>query len=423
MTTTTRKLGCAVATLALTALAGCVDGQLGLNRQEALDHGDHEMIVSAGELTAGWTREGEWLVSPVLDAPDGANRAGALVGLASPGDLPGMEARVLVDGAPAGDWQPLAETWGEEDQHVAVAELGGVGDGAQLRVRAEAVEVLRVLQWTAVIPESETADDGVPLDEVAGAPAALRSELGGLGIVTRSSWGARATRCTTRDTRKTRLAIHHTVSGASDPARQLRGIQRYHMDTNGWCDVGYHFLVGQDGRVYEGRPLELLGAHVGSNNTGNIGISYIGCFHTSGCGGLGPTRPTDASIEVGGRLVGTLARLYGVTLDSTRVKGHGQHAGQSTSCPGENLRGRVGQIISTARTRTLSAGSPAPAPTPTPAPAPSGASCTHSYGGRYASSACSASYQCCDGRWRARSGTMCGACACVESTGERGCGL
>jgi hypothetical protein len=56
-----------------------------------------------------------------------------------------------------------------------------------------------------------------------------------------------------------------------------------------------------------------------------------------------------------------------------------------------------------------------------PAPAPSGASCTHTYGGRYANTACSASYQCCSGRWSSRG--ACGACACVETTGERGCGF
>ena len=39
----------------------------------------------------------------------------------------------------------------------------------------------------------------------------------------------------------------------------------------------------------------------------------------------------------------------------------------------------------------------------------------------YADGACSASYQCCDGVWRM--GTdLCGACVCVETTGETGCG-
>src|SRR5690606_980353 len=157
---------------------------------------------------AGWERDGEWLVSPVLELPDGASRAGALVGLTSPGDLPAMEARVLLGGEPAGEWTPLAETWGAEDQHVAIAELGNIGDGAQLRVRSDATEILALLRWTAAIPDEGEPGDA-PEDDLGVSREALRTELRGLGIVTRESWGARATRCTGTDSRKTRFAIHH----------------------------------------------------------------------------------------------------------------------------------------------------------------------------------------------------------------------
>jgi hypothetical protein len=414
------KLGFAVGIVTLVGTVGCANGELGL-RSEALDD-DDGVTVSMTEMLGTWTRDGDWLVSPAFEAPAGASRVGALVGLTNPGELPEMEARVLMGDGATGSWTPLSETWGEVDQHVATAELGDIGDGAQLRIRATAVEALRVLQWTAVIPEPASADDAAPISEVGGASTALRAELTGLGIVSRASWGARATRCTASDSGKTRMAVHHTVSASSDPARQLRGIQSYHMDTRGWCDVGYHFLIGQDGKVYEGRPVQLLGAHVASNNTGNVGISFIGCFHTSGCAGLGSTTPTDASVQIAGRLMGTLSRLYGITLDSAHVKGHYLYPGASTTCPGDNLRGRVAEMISTGRSSTLSSAAPPPAPPPPPRPAapPAGASCTHSYGGRYANTACSASYQCCGGSWRTRGG--CGACFCVESSGTTGCG-
>ncbi|MFK7988519.1 MAG: N-acetylmuramoyl-L-alanine amidase, partial [Sandaracinaceae bacterium] len=217
---------------------------------------------------------------------------------------------------------------------------------------------------------------------------------------------------------------------AADPERQMRGIQRFHMDSRGWCDVGYHFLVGQDGRVYEGRPLNLLGAHVGRNNTGNIGISFIGCFHSSGCGSLSGSRiPNDASLNAASALIGRLSRIYGISIDPSRVKGHTQHSGQSTSCPGANLLSRLDSI----RSRASGATTPPPGPTPTPmpeptpeptpepepSPAPTGASCTHSFGGTYADTACSTSWQCCDGAWRGRG--SCGSCACVEGSGEVGC--
>jgi uncharacterized lipoprotein YddW (UPF0748 family) len=51
---------------------------------------------------------------------------------------------------------------------------------------------------------------------------------------------------------------------------------------------------------------------------------------------------------------------------------------------------------------------------------PAGLSCVHSFGGTYAHTGCSASYQCCDGLWR-QGHDSCGPCSCVEATGQVGC--
>jgi hypothetical protein len=406
-------LGCGVAGVLLLA-SGCVNELQAYEHHLSHDH--QELAASGGAVIEGWAVEGDWYVSPRLMAADGASRAGVLVGLLNPGDAPLMETRVITPEGP-GEWVPLENVWSEEDQHVAIAELGATGIAAELRILRTDVHQLDVLRFTAVVPEpiELLADDALP--EVDSSSAEIRRELQGLGIVTREQWGARATRCTGSDSSKRRFAIHHTVTGSSDPARQMRGIQSFHMNTRGWCDVGYHFLIGSDGKVYEGRPLNLLGAHVGNNNSGNIGISFIGCFHTSGCSGLGPSRPSDAMINASGRLLGTLSRLYGVSLSSTTVKGHRDHPGQTTSCPGDNLRPRIAEMITIGRSSTLSGGSTPPPPS-TPPPS-TGGSCTHSYGGTYGNLACSAGYQCCSGSWRTRG--ACGACACVEASGERGC--
>lgn len=389
--------------------AGCA-AQLGIPERD-LGHDAAEMRVTVAEVSAGWRAEGAWLVSPPLMAPDGASRVGVLLTLSEAGEMPAMEARPLAGGLPVGEWVPVTATWSEEDHHVAVAELGVMADGAELRVSASLAERLEQLQWNAVVP-ADTLDPSeiAPEGELGASRDALRTELQGLGIVTRGSWGARATRCTSRDASKSRMAIHHTVGPSQNPERQMRGIQRYHMDSRGWCDVGYHFLVGADGRVFEGRPLHLLGAHVGGNNTGNIGISFIGCFHSSGCASSwGSTRPSAAAIEGAGRLLGALSRLYGIALDTSRVRGHRDHSGQTTSCPGEHLRAAIGDMVSIGR-----GGSG-----PTPTPPSTGGSCLHSYGGTYADTACSAGWQCCDGSWASRG--ACGGCLCVEETGTSGC--
>jgi N-acetylmuramoyl-L-alanine amidase len=43
----------------------------------------------------------------------------------------------------------------------------------------------------------------------------------------------------------------------------MRNIQNFHMNTNGWADIGYNFCIGDPGQVYEGRGYGRHGAHAG----------------------------------------------------------------------------------------------------------------------------------------------------------------
>ncbi len=395
------------------------------------DADDGLEVAASREGLEAWQREGEWLVSPPLSAEDGVARVVAMTVLSADAELPPLEARVIEDGW-AGPWRPLGEVWGEQSHHVAEVDFDGSGQGVQLRIAASAREFLEQLRFTAVGSAALAAVDEVteaPDEGVGAAREALRTQLRSLGVVPREDWGARRTRCTSRDAAKRRMAIHYTVTPSSNPERQVRAIQAYHQ-RRGWCDVGYHFLVGIDGTIYEGRPLHLLGAHVGGNNTGNIGISFIGCFHpTSRCSSWGPVRPPEVMLRSAARLISRLSDIYGISIDGSRIKGHRDHRGASTNCPGDHLYERIPDLLAMARDgaavdgRADSGGAPPPMPPP-PEPerpaAESGASCTHSQGGHYGHQACSASYQCCDGRWTLRS-SGCGACTCVEETGRRGC--
>ena len=61
--------------------------------------------------------------------------------------------------------------------------------------------------------------------------------------------------------------------------RQLLGYTlELRRSATGWSDIGYNFLVGDDGNVYEGRGWDLQGAHVFGHNSRSIGISFIGNF-------------------------------------------------------------------------------------------------------------------------------------------------
>ncbi|MBX7193724.1 MAG: N-acetylmuramoyl-L-alanine amidase, partial [Sandaracinaceae bacterium] len=367
---------------------------------------------TASTIGTEWVRQDGWAVAPPLDAADGATRVSALLTLISAdAHLAALEARGDLSGLPVTDWLPLTSYFEDGEARVATVDLGLEVDGIELRVPERELEAIADLRFSGSDPA--LLEETAPATETGVTRSALRAELTGLGIVTREEWGARRGTCTTRDGVRRRISIHHTEGGAVDPARQLRGVQSYHQ-SKGWCDVGYHFLIGADGRVYEGRPVELLGAHVRDNNPGNLGIAFIGCFDRREC--ATPTTLTDAMIESAGRLVGTLGDLYGITISSSNVRGHRDQV--STTCPGDDLYARIVDIVAIGQRSRLGGDAPPPV---VPDPPPTGPSvCRHSLGGVYAAGACSETYQCCDGAWHARS-PGCGACTCTETNGAIGC--
>ncbi len=111
-------------------------------------------------------------------------------------------------------------------------------------------------------------------------------------ICNRACWTARASTCTTSLGSLTRAIIHHTgnandylVTTINDSKSKMRGTQNYHMDTQGWCDIGYHFVVDKLGNIFEARVGSLgassgwkRGAHDGVNSN-SMGFSSFGYYH------------------------------------------------------------------------------------------------------------------------------------------------
>jgi len=155
-------------------------------------------------------------------------------------------------------------------------------------------------------------------------------------IVTRPQWDARSPSSAVdlaKWSQRTGFVVHYS---AANKDQTVRSIQNFHMDSNGWRDIGYNWLVTVDGRVWEGRQhtWDAIGAHVQDHNTENIGCCMIG---------------TDADVTDEAKrsirwLYDEACRLAGRTLAK---RYHSQYA--STSCPGNNLRAWVqaGMPIST----------------------------------------------------------------------------
>ena len=150
-------------------------------------------------------------------------------------------------------------------------------------------------------------------------------------FVTRAQWGASELRDNHDPmTPITRLTLHHTdtldvVQDKSD-AEFVKAVQKLHQENRGWADIGYHFLIGRDGKVYEGRRLDVQGAHAGAgNNGGNLGISVIGNFVDA--------LPGNAQLDTLASFLRHQARRYDLSLGGLLA----HRDLKETECPGEAL--------------------------------------------------------------------------------------
>ena len=224
-----------------------------------------------------------------------------------------------------------------------------VGDGAEMgewqNVSALTPEIVRGKFFQAAAKASTFGD----LNSTSFAfETMLHRFLSSKEVRTRQLWGAtEAKPDMTEEDWKRLFAVHHTAGQAKSDDETVKQIQIFHMSGRGWADVGYHFLIGPDGKIFEGRELKYQGAHVLRHNRESIGINFLGCYDSVEC--HGPKYPevsevTDEMIPSMGELIGALSLHYGIDIDASTVKGHKEFAGVATACPGDRVMAVMNEI-------------------------------------------------------------------------------
>ena len=71
-----------------------------------------------------------------------------------------------------------------------------------------------------------------------------------------------------------KLIVHCTATPEGRPVT-VREVDRWHKQ-RGWKGIGYHYLIGLNGEVWEGRPVDQVGAHCEGHNANSIGVCYVG---------------------------------------------------------------------------------------------------------------------------------------------------
>ena len=96
------------------------------------------------------------------------------------------------------------------------------------------------------------------------------------------------------------------------------------MNTQGYCDIAYQYLVGYDGTLYEGRPINKYSGATGGNNNGNIAVSFVGCYDQYRCmlDYNFFNTPTDAMMARARELILTLSNEHGIAINTTNIKMH-----------------------------------------------------------------------------------------------------
>ncbi|XP_024120156.1 peptidoglycan recognition protein 5 [Oryzias melastigma] len=161
-----------------------------------------------------------------------------------------------------------------------------------------------------------------------------------VNIVSRLQWGAAAPK--QKEALKgsaQRVVIHHTAlqncRGLPDSKEHLVSIQSMHMNQRGFDDIGYNFLIGGDGTVFEGRGWGVVGAHTKGHNQDSLGIAFMGNFNSD-------KLTEEALRSVKGLLLSGVSQNY---IDPEFVL-YGHRDLASTQCPGDNVYAALSHLRS-----------------------------------------------------------------------------
>lgn len=278
-------------------------------------------------------------------------------------------------------------TWGSWSRvhHDEIPTVGGrtwsalipAGDADAYQVRGSNAGVKAVAINTTDGPRSLRWEE----------PQAMASHITQPPLVTRAGWGANELlRCKADGTpkhswsfyRTQKLIVHHTVTANADPdpAATVRAIYQYHVQSRGFIDIAYNFLVDANGTIYKGRysgpngtcyqdtltgenanGRGVTGAHTGGWNSGTMGIAVLGNYEE-----VPLSEATRAALvkhlawESERHLLDPLATTTftspagGGSRTTPNISGHRDWS--ATACPGANLYAVLPIIRQEAAVRT-----------------------------------------------------------------------
>jgi len=125
--------------------------------------------------------------------------------------------------------------------------------------------------------------------------------------------------------RKINKIILHCTATKEGKRYDVNDIRQWHLD-RGWSDIGYHYLINLNGDIENGRDIEKIGAHCKGQNTGSVGIAYVGGLDTNGKPKDTRTKAQKESLEV---VIDVIRNLVGEDIP---VFGHNEFSNKACPC-------------------------------------------------------------------------------------------
>jgi N-acetylmuramoyl-L-alanine amidase len=132
--------------------------------------------------------------------------------------------------------------------------------------------------------------------------------------------------------------VHHTVNsnayGPGDSVGMMRGIWAYHVQSLGYCDIAYNFIIDNYGVPYEGRlggiDQSVVGAHAIGANYGTTGVAMLGTFTS--------VTPSSGALGTLENVIRWKLKIHGDDpFDDPAADILGHRDTSSTECPGDAM--------------------------------------------------------------------------------------
>lgn len=131
------------------------------------------------------------------------------------------------------------------------------------------------------------------------------------------------------------IVIHHAGFPDGDKDSSAEEIHKFHQEVNGWAGIGYHYVIRKDGTIEQGRRPNMIGAHAYQHNKNSVGICVAGNFEL--------VKVPSVQLDSLKLLTAWLCQKYKLNpMGKGVIVGHRDL--NDTSCPGDNLYKKLGEI-------------------------------------------------------------------------------